>query len=521
MFSFPTMLKPNGTKTGEMEEERSASWSELFFDLVFAAIIAAMGEQLQDLLTESKGGEDKSPISQYAVVYLCVYFLWMDMAQYASRFNGDDFFHRRFFDACMIPVSMMACQVELDSPITSTNYNAFAWCLGVEHLMLGAMQVRTIIYLLDTGKMSTVQVNAFKQILVGVVFCVSVYFPEHRPLVWWISVSFQLFMSSYMTIIKRKLREACKTVTGSEFIFKNTGYLPFHVEHLNERMGGFVLIVLAESVNGVSKRPPEVERLQPYFYGAGFVLLSIAVLFKFLYFDVDEIHPTWHAVRSSGNRAAVWLNTHVLLVGAVAIIGSTVSMMMDTISEWDESNCTITEPDDCEKLEKMKRAEWLFCASVGASFFLQAMVQASHGVKLDQTLKKGARSEAWLKMTLSRMWTVYYGRLILQVLVSIFIAAYPVIEQDWDAVKPGDAPPKELVFTMVLVWLLLSSSDASPCSTTAPRRGATRQLRQRSPGANRRCSSPTGPRSSSHDPNACGSVRWAGGSTGFVRACTL
>ena len=42
-----------------------------------------------------------------------------------------------------------------------------------------------------------------------------------------------------------------------------------------------------------------------------------------------------------------------------------------------------------------------------------------------------------------------------QVLVSIFIAAYPVIEQDWDAVKPGDAPPKELVFTMVLVWLLL------------------------------------------------------------------
>ena len=52
---------------------------------------------------------------------------------------------------------------------------------------------------------------------------------------------------------------------------------------------------------------------------------------------------------------------------------------------------TITEPDDCEKLEKMKRAEWLFCASVGASFFLQAMVQASHGVKLDQTLKKGAR----------------------------------------------------------------------------------------------------------------------------------
>ena len=27
----------------------------------------------------------------------------------------------------------------------------------------------------------------------------------------------------------------------------------------------------------------------------------------------------------------------------------------------------------------------------------------------------GGRSEAWLKMTLSRMWTVYYGRLILQV----------------------------------------------------------------------------------------------------------
>ena len=273
-------------------EERSASWSELFFDLVFAAIIAAMGEQLQELIKDERNAGEIAPITAYTVVYLCVYFLWMDMAQYASRFNGDDFFHRRFFDACMIPVSMMACQVELDSPITSTDYNAFAWCLGIEHLMLAAMQVRTIHALYDTGKMSTVQVNAIKQIIVGLVFCVSVYFPGHRPLIWWISVGFQLFMSSYMTIFKRKLREACKAVTGSEFIFKNTGYLPFHVEHLNERMGGFVLIVLAESVNGVSKRPPEVERLRPYFYGAGGVLLTIAILFKFLYFDVDEIRLT-------------------------------------------------------------------------------------------------------------------------------------------------------------------------------------------------------------------------------------
>ena len=34
---------------GEEEEERSATWSSLFFDLVFASVIAAMGDSLKDI----------------------------------------------------------------------------------------------------------------------------------------------------------------------------------------------------------------------------------------------------------------------------------------------------------------------------------------------------------------------------------------------------------------------------------------------------------------------------------------
>ena len=48
MFAPPVICKRLSLAVGTEEEERSATWSELFLDLVFASVIAALGDHLKE-----------------------------------------------------------------------------------------------------------------------------------------------------------------------------------------------------------------------------------------------------------------------------------------------------------------------------------------------------------------------------------------------------------------------------------------------------------------------------------------
>ena len=48
MFAPPVICKRLSLVVGTEEEERSATWSELFLDLVFASVIAALGDHLKE-----------------------------------------------------------------------------------------------------------------------------------------------------------------------------------------------------------------------------------------------------------------------------------------------------------------------------------------------------------------------------------------------------------------------------------------------------------------------------------------
>ena len=57
--------------------------------------------------------------------------------------------------------------------------------------------------------------------------------------------------------------------------------------------------VLGETLNGITTMaPPKDQELRPYFYLAGFASFICCAIFKMLYFDVEERHPSWHAMRN-------------------------------------------------------------------------------------------------------------------------------------------------------------------------------------------------------------------------------
>jgi low temperature requirement protein LtrA len=70
-----------------VEEERHATWLELFYDLLFAAVVAQLLLQLS---------HDLSPfgILMFVLLFVPVWWAWVGQAFYAARFDTDDLGHR-------------------------------------------------------------------------------------------------------------------------------------------------------------------------------------------------------------------------------------------------------------------------------------------------------------------------------------------------------------------------------------------------------------------------------------------
>src|SRR5262245_30815961 len=89
MVGSPTFrLEPPRLRISEeAEEERHATWFELYFDLVFAA---ALAELLTGLAKDPSG----AVFARFAGVFLAVSWAWTGFTLYANRFDTDDLIYR-------------------------------------------------------------------------------------------------------------------------------------------------------------------------------------------------------------------------------------------------------------------------------------------------------------------------------------------------------------------------------------------------------------------------------------------
>jgi low temperature requirement protein LtrA len=90
VFMPKLMFRPPRLRVSEGgEEERHATWMELFYDLLFAAVVAQLSLQLS---------HDLAPfgILKFALLFVPVWWAWIGQAFYATRFDTDDLGHRLF-----------------------------------------------------------------------------------------------------------------------------------------------------------------------------------------------------------------------------------------------------------------------------------------------------------------------------------------------------------------------------------------------------------------------------------------
>jgi low temperature requirement protein LtrA len=329
------LWKPPRLRIGEgAEGERHATWLELFYDLLFAAVVAQLTFELsQDL--------SRSGVITFVVLCVPVWWAWVGQSFYATRFDTDDLGHRLFIIAQMFAVAAMAVNVHAGLGRGSAGF-ALSYA-GVRFL------------------------------LVGEYLGAHVWVPAARSLTRRFGLGFGLAASLWLV--------SAWIPTPSRFYMWGLGLLvdfatPLsagklhsqlapHPGHLPERFAAFILIVLGEAIAGAVMG---LTRHAWSFQSGLTAALGLSLAFSLWWVYFDNIDGA--AIRAARAQGRIWLYQGWLYAHLPLVIGLAASAV--------GVQYAIASPQD---IVLPPGGRWLLCGAVGLVLlsigFIQLVIDVS------------------------------------------------------------------------------------------------------------------------------------------------
>ncbi|MFL5981143.1 MAG: low temperature requirement protein A [Gaiellaceae bacterium] len=287
MNAFARLLEPPRLRTRGrgVEEERRATWIELFFDLVFVAAVGQLANSLS---------ADPTPehFFEFLAVFAPVWWAWMGFTFYANRFDTDDVPYRLLLLLAMFAVAVLATTIPSVFEGSTTGFPIAYVAVRVVLLTLYARAAR---HVPEARALAGSFLGAFS--LAALIWLASLAFAAPWAYVLWgIALTIELVAPIPAW---RLLRDA-----------------PVDRRHLPERFGLLTLIVLGESVLavvlGVSKVSWDARSAAAA--ATGFI---VAAAIWWIYFDfLDEGALTSHGI--FGGLTYTYMN-YFVVVGLAAL----------------------------------------------------------------------------------------------------------------------------------------------------------------------------------------------------------
>ena len=320
-------MKNSGNEERKEERERHASWLELFYDLVFVAVVSQLSENLSHDIS-------LVGVLSFIALYIPVWFAWIGATFFATRFGTDDLAHRILTLMQMMGAVAMAVNVSRGLGETSAgfalSYAATRFLLVIEYVRIGCRMPSTKPL---TERYSVCFASS------AIIWTISAFVPPPlRFILWAIGLTID-FITPFL---------------AGQLAMK---FAP-HISHLPERMGLFVIIVLGESILGVvvGLAGHEWDIYSSLSVGLG---LSIPFSLWWIYFD-NIGGSAIKGATEKGRRGVyyIWLYIHFPLVVGLTAIGIGIKQVAS-------SNQEIPLPfSDL----------WLICGSVSGCLFVQAIL---------------------------------------------------------------------------------------------------------------------------------------------------
>jgi low temperature requirement protein LtrA len=297
------------------QEERHASWLELFFDLVFVLAVTQVADSLE---------HDLSPAGflHFALVFLPLWWGWVGFSFYISRFPREDSLVRLLMLAAMLAVAALSTNV--DGAFTGETAVGFALSYAALRACLVALYVNARSREPAARELVDFYIAGFG--LGVVLWLISAGVPEPARYVLW-AVGFAV--------------EAGTPALAGGRMKRAPG---IDLSHLPERFGLFVIIVLGESVAVVGLGLADIEWTVTITLSAvGCFVLAAAVWWE--YFDygarsarlglMSSAHPAAYArdVYSYGHLPVV-LGIAAASVGAEYVIAHSGDAALSAEVRW-------------------------------------------------------------------------------------------------------------------------------------------------------------------------------------------
>lgn len=321
-------LQPPRLRVGDDETQpRHATWLELFYDLVFVVSISQLAHNLGENVSISG-------LLSFVALFIPVWWAWIGTTFYANRFDDDNLGRRLLMGLQMLAIAALAVNIHDGLGATSAGfalaYTAARFVLVFEYLWAG-------IHIPPARGLANYYAAGFA--IAATLWLISAFVPmPFRFILWAIGLSVDFATPLSAGRFQRQL-------------------LP-HLEHLPERFGLFVIIVLGEAILAVVNGVAEVD-WQPMNALAAVCGFGIAFCLWWLYFDNVE-GASLQAAAEKGHIAIfqVWLYVHLPLVISLAATGVGVEGVIAS--------------DFGRALPQAQR--WLICGALALCFLAMAIL---------------------------------------------------------------------------------------------------------------------------------------------------
>lgn len=260
MSEPPPLVAPPSPDVVESEQDgRSATPLELFFDLAFVLVVAALAARLSDSV-------DLAGAATFIGLFAVTWWAWASFAIYANRFDTDDVVYRLAKLTAMFAVVVMAATAE-----EATGDGSVRFALGyvaVRAALIG-LYARAYRHVPTARRLITVYLVCHSTGLALWLVSVAVPTPA-RFVLWGVGLAAEVLAPLLATHQPEDVR--------------------LHPEHLPERLGLFVILVLFESVTAVVDGLRDTD-WSPAPVAVGVLGFAAAAALWWTYFDLVESAP--------------------------------------------------------------------------------------------------------------------------------------------------------------------------------------------------------------------------------------
>ncbi|MEH6437123.1 low temperature requirement protein A [Massilia sp. DD77] len=212
--------------TKYFEPNRTATWLELFFDLIF---VVTIGDVTHILSHTHEGHLDPLQFWKFVLIFIPFWWIWASHTMYANRFDADDRKHRL---ATLIIMFLLIIMSGLIDQRFLASFDTIIVCYAGSRYIIAMMYLVSKYRHKESDELATVVCWV---IAAGATISLaSILFPApQRYAVFYLGIAFDLV--AFIFFLPPRLK-----------------VIPVHTDHLIERVGLLTIIMLGESIISLS-----------------------------------------------------------------------------------------------------------------------------------------------------------------------------------------------------------------------------------------------------------------------------